>query len=129
MSRLDLEALVALEVEVWSALVRGDATADERLLSDDFLGVYPTGFAVRADHVEQLHAGPTVSTFALSEERMMELSESIVMLSYRADYRRVTAPATSEPESMYISSLWCERDGAWVNVFSQDTPTSDIAVP
>jgi hypothetical protein len=28
----------------------------------------------------------------------------------------------SEVQSMYVSSLWCRRDGAWLNVFSQDTP-------
>jgi hypothetical protein len=30
---------------------------------------------------------------------------------------------------MYVSSIWCRRDGEWVNVFSQDTPASGDAVP
>jgi hypothetical protein len=29
---------------------------------------------------------------------------------------------------MYVSSLWCHRDGRWVNVFSQDTPDTGEAV-
>jgi hypothetical protein len=51
---MDLQALVELETMVWDALQRGDADADSRLLSDDFLGVYSSGFAGRSDH-----AGPT----------------------------------------------------------------------
>jgi hypothetical protein len=118
-SKLTIDDFIRLETEVWRALVGGDATADARLLSDDFLGVYPTGFADRSDHVGQLNDGPTVAEFALSDERLLVLSDSAVLLAYRADYRR--APG-SNLETMYVSSLWCQRDGRWLNVFSQDTP-------
>lgn len=39
-----LEFFVRLETEVWEAMVAGDAETDRRLLSDDFLVVYPRGF-------------------------------------------------------------------------------------
>ncbi|WP_205528772.1 hypothetical protein [Desertimonas flava] len=48
------------------------------------------------------------------------------MLSYRAVYER--AGSVGEQESMYVSSLWCRRDGIWVNVFSQDTPDTGAPV-
>ena len=123
---MDLEELITLETEVWQALVEGDAEADARLLADDFVGVYPTGFADRSDHVGQIAAGPTVRSYELSEARMLGVSESAVMLSYRAVYARL-GEATQQ-EAMYVSSLWCRRDGHWVNVFSQDTPDTGIAV-
>ena len=129
MSDSGTEAIVRLETEVWRALVDGDANADARLLSEDFLGVYPSGFADRADHVRQLAHGPTVAEFELSDERLLALSESIVLFSYRAEFRRPRAPAASDPEAMYVSSLWCRRDVGWVNVFSQDTPSSTAQVP
>src|SRR5690606_23405244 len=112
------------ETQVWQALVAGDGRADERLLSEEFVGVYPTGFANRSDHVRQLDDGPTMSDFALSEERLLRLSESAVLLCYRADYRRSGDPPSSTSDVMYISSLWCRREGRWLNVFSQDTPAS-----
>ncbi len=59
-SQLLLEDLVRLESQVWQALVDGDADADRRMLSDDFLGVYPTGFADRESHVGQLLDGNVV---------------------------------------------------------------------
>ena len=88
-----------------------------------FLGVYPTGFADRTTHVEQLVDGPTVTSFTLHDARMLTVSEFAVLLSYRAELERPTSNAVSEVQRMYVSSLWCLRDGEWTNVFSQDTPT------
>jgi hypothetical protein len=123
-SQLLLEDFVQLETQVWRALADGDADADGRMLSEDFLGVYPAGFADRKSHVEQLSDGPTVASFALHEARLLPVSESAVILSYRAEFERPTSSAVSEVHWMYVSSLWCRRDGAWLNVFSQDTPAA-----
>jgi hypothetical protein len=117
-----IEDFIRLETDVWRALVSGDAVADARLLSDDFLGVYPTGFADRSDHVGQLDAGPTVDEFTLSDERLLVVSDAAVLLAYRAEYRRAPRTAKAEVETMFVSSLWCRRGDRWVNVFSQDTP-------
>jgi hypothetical protein len=124
--QLLLEDFIRLETQVWRALADGDADADGRLLSDDFLGVYPTGFADRKSHVEQLVDGPTVASFALHDARMLAVSESAVILCYRAEFERPTSTAVSEAQRMYVSSLWCRRDGAWLNVFSQDTPADQM---
>ena len=122
MAHVDIEEFVRLETAVWQALVDGDAAADAALLTDDFLGVYPSGFAGRDDHAGQLADGPTVATFELSEERLLAISDDAVILSYRADSRPAAGSAHPEPAAMYVSSLWCRRDGRWLNVFSQDTP-------
>jgi hypothetical protein len=47
-----------------------------------------------------------------------------VLLCYRADYRPARAGGPGAASTMYISSLWVERDGRWLNVFSQDTPAA-----
>jgi hypothetical protein len=41
------------------------------------------------------------------------------MLCYRAQFTR---PGRSAEEAMFISSLWVERHGRWLNLFSQDSP-------
>ena len=121
---MDLDALIELETKVWDALHRGDAEADARLLAEDFLGVYPSGFAGRSDHAGQLTNGPTVAEFEIRDARLMVLSDDDVLLSYRADWRRFSTGERAPAESMYISSLWSRRAGGWVNVFSQDTPVA-----
>ncbi len=114
-----LDEILTLEKQVWSALVEGNAQADRALLSPDFLGVYPTGFANRDDHVGQFADAPTMAKYELSDARLRVLSPDIVLLSYRADYLR---PNQSGWEAMLISSLWERRNEVWVNSFSQDTP-------
>lgn len=118
---MNLSELIALETSVWEALRDGNATADAGLLAADFLGVYPTGFADRADHAGQLDDGPTVAEYTIAEARAVEITLDHALLAYRAEYRR---PGSLESESMYVSSLWSRREGAWVNVFSQDTPVN-----
>ena len=116
----ETEYFVSLERAVWQALKDGDAAADARLLSDDFLGVYASGFADRSDHAGQLSNGPTVSWYELTDPRLMRLAEGVVALSYRATFQRV-ARSASDPESMYVTSIWRKERGTWANVFSQDT--------
>ncbi|MEJ6001425.1 nuclear transport factor 2 family protein [Paucibacter soli] len=115
---LDDEAILELERRVWRALQRGDAAADAALLSEDFVGVYPSGLAGKAGHVEQLADGPTVAEFELSEPRVLWLGSELAMLSYRARWRR---PARAEFEHWLVSSLWRRHEGRWQNCFSQDT--------
>ena len=122
MRQYDIEQFIRLESEVWEALATGDGEADGRLLSDDFLGVYTVGFADRAAHVAQLAHGPTVIDYSLSEARLMGLSDDMALLAYRSQFRRT---GEEHAESVLISSIWQEREGRWVNIFSQDTPSAD----
>lgn len=119
MHELGTQFFVDLESKVWDALVDGDAEADRELLSSDFVGVYPTGFAGRDDHVGELADGPTVTSYSISDARLITVSGDTVMLCYRAD---CLMSGRDERETMYISSLWVDRDGRWWNTFSQDTP-------
>lgn len=113
---------VGLESAVWQALVDGDQAADEALLADQFVGVYPTGFANRMDHAEQLAAGPTVVEYSILTPLVLEITKDCLLLSYEARYQRAVERSV---ERMYVSSLWERHDQRWLNVFSQDTPVVD----
>ena len=115
-----LAELTEAESRVWQALLDGDPDADAAALSDDFLGVYPTGFSDKAGHVAQLTAGPTVTDYQITDGRIMRLGGDYVLFAYRADYRR---PGDADMQVMYISSIWKRRGDGWINVFSQDTPS------
>jgi hypothetical protein len=121
---MDLATALQLESEVWEALRLGDTEADQRLLADDFLGVYSIGFAGKELHVAQLANGPTVAEYRLLDARLVPLSEEHVLLCYRADWRGA-GHETGVFESMYVSSLWSLREGAWRNIFSQDCVATD----
>ncbi len=124
---ITLDELLDLERAVWRALVDGDSGADAAALDDDFLGLYPSGYATKDEHVDQLLDGPTVVSFELSDARSVAVAREAALLCYLATYRR---PGASVDEQMWVSSLWQRSDdGIWRNTFSQDTPVSDHAVP
>ena len=116
-----LEEILSLEQEVWRALIAGDPVADGAMLTDDFLGVYPSGFANRADHMGELADGPTMQSYHLDDARLMPVSADHVLLAYRATYQRV---GSDMDEVMYISSIWRRVGETWRNSFSMDTPAS-----
>lgn len=116
-----IEQILHFEKAVWSALASGDLEADARLLADDFLGVYSSGFAGKEAHTGQLKDGPTVAAYELSEARLLELSKDVVLLSYRANWVRQKGQGVGEGETMYITSIWRRINGEWKNIFSQDT--------
>lgn len=120
-----LRFFVDLESRVWDALASGDVDADRNLLSDDFVGVSPTGFANRADHTGELTDGPTVASFTITDARLIDVSADSVMLCYRAVYQRLNESAG---DVMFVSSLWVNRGGRWWNTFSQDTPAGPATV-
>lgn len=116
-----LAEILALETKVWQALVAGDPEADGRMLSEDFLGVYPSGFSDKAGHCEQLNAGPVMADYRLSDAQLRVIAGDAVLLCYRAAYRPA---ASQEWKEMLISSLWEQGEDGWLNTFSQDTPTA-----
>ena len=118
---------VALERRVWKALADGDSRADAQLLDARFLGVYASGFASRDDHAAQLIHGPTVASFAIHEPRLQVLAADVVLLSYRASFSRPGAADAGGVNTMFVSSIWKEEDGNWLNMFSQDTPAIEAA--
>ena len=124
MVAITLDEAVGLERQVWAALVAGDAAADARLLTEDFLGVYASGFAGRSEHAGQLGDGPTVASFDLLDPRLVTLADDVVLLAYRARYVPRTEAGEGDPETMYVTSVWQRRDDGWRNVFSQDTAAS-----
>lgn len=117
-----IDHFLELERKVWRALVDGDARADRTLLSEDFVGVYASGFANRDDHVSQFVSAPTVSSYSIEQAQLIEVNGAAAMLCYLAVFQR---PDDEVFHRMYVSSLWCERNGTWVNTFSQDTPAHD----
>src|SRR5579859_209316 len=107
---MDLAAFVALESQVWEAMRKGDAEAEARLLSDDFVGVYSFGIAGKENHAAALANGPIVVSYEIQGARLIVLTDDHVMLCYRAVFVGVGESAAATTN--YISSLWSKRDDA-----------------
>jgi hypothetical protein len=121
MEKVTIDDILALETTVWEALVAGDPQADGAMLTEDFLGVYTSGFSDKAGHTEQLDAGPVMADYRLSAAQLVEIGADHVLLAYRAEY---LATGKTDWEAMYISSIWRRTADGWRNSFSQDTPAA-----
>jgi hypothetical protein len=121
MEKVTIEEILALETKVWEALVAGDPQADGAMLTEDFLGVYPSGFSDKAGHMEQLEGGAVMADYRLSAAQLVEVGADHVLLAYRAEY---LATGKTDWEAMYISSIWRRTADGWRNSFSQDTPAA-----
>ncbi len=117
-----IEKFLELETQVWEALKSGDRDLDAKMLSDDFLGVYPSGFAGKQQHSAQLDHGPAVANYRIEDARLIAIANDQVLLSYLAVWSRWKNGNPGAEERMYISSIWKCTDDVWKNTFSQDTP-------
>ncbi len=117
------ESFLEKEKKVWEALQNGDGDADAAQLTDDFLGVYPTGFSNKNQHRKMLDNGPIVAEYSLHNAQIRVLAADMVLLCYLAHYTPITSGKIKTRASMYVSSIWEKVDGVWKNSFSQDTPT------
>ena len=121
-----IEEIMTLEIQVWEALKTGDPLLDAKMLSDDFLGVYPSGFSTKQQHCDQLKNGPTVAAYELTNSRLTILGDDLVLLSYLATWSRNKNGQAQASEKMYISSIWMLIGERWQNTFSQDTPVPQL---
>lgn len=111
--------ILALECAVWEAMLTGDPQADGRMLSSDFLGVYPSGYSNRAEHMAALDGGPVITGYRLDQERLLPAGPGHVLLVYRAHFNE---PGQDREKAMYVTSLWRREEAGWINSFSMDTP-------
>lgn len=109
------------ESAVWEALKEKDKSGDAALLANDFVGLYKDGFGSRAEHVAQIDDKYQLSEFRLDDVRVKLISEDVAIIMYRASCRATGSWAADCAKPMYISSIWVNRAGNWINIFSQDT--------
>lgn len=53
----------------------------------------------------------------------LDEATQLALLACRAGFRRTGA---TREEAYYVSSLWRRQGGAWISLFSQDTPVANI---
>ena len=115
----------AKEKQIWDAIVQKDKDAAAQLLAKDFIGVYQDGFATKQNSLRDLDRSYTLSNYQWQDFRVIPLASKNVLLLYKATCKGSGEWMGFCSHSEYVSSLWEERNGKWMNVFSQDTPANE----
>jgi hypothetical protein len=110
------DRLTALEREFWG----GDAAFYDEHLSDDALMVFPEPVSImnRDETVRSIADAPRWSDVRMEDVRMVPLTATAAVLTYRATARR----GDDAPYLARASSVYVERDGMWTLAFHQQGP-------
>ena len=112
---------VAKEKEVWEALKQKDKAAATRLLADDFVGMYASGFYTKSEWLKQIGEQYTISAYTIDDVKLLRASPTTVLLLYRSTCKGTGEWAEICARVEYISDLWVKRNGRWTAMFSQET--------
>ncbi|PYT76801.1 MAG: hypothetical protein DMG40_25390 [Acidobacteria bacterium] len=115
------QIVVELEKRGWQAAVDRDSRADAALLADDFQNVAEYGVWDKSRFAQTVSdPNYTLKSFSMSEVRFSRLAPTVVLLTYNAT-QVGTDHGKPVPSPVYISSVWVNRNGKWLNALFQDT--------
>jgi ketosteroid isomerase-like protein len=119
-----VDALLALERRRCDAIARGDATALQALLSDDYVHVHMTGKVDdRAGHIQAVVARPRTPERGPLNVRIY--GEVAVLTGELTNRTPATAGQPERTMRAYCKQVAAKRDGAWRFVSLQLTPIRD----
>ena len=112
--------LVDMENSMWNAWKAKDASVFEKNLSADTVLVGGSGVSNKKTVIGGM-SDCDISSFSLSDWKMTKLNANAVLLTYKGT-QSGTCGGTAVPASVWASSIWVKRKGAWVATFHQETP-------
>jgi len=117
-----LEATISERIHrIWQAYGKGDIDAHNALLADDYTAIFPDGtLHLRRPTLEEIRSNP-MSSFALSELRVTQVTPDTALASYVAD---VEGPLHGKTIHIRwrVGELWVKRQGEWKSRSYQPTP-------
>jgi hypothetical protein len=111
--------IVAKEREGLEALKIGNVEAFANLTAEEAVFVDAAGPATKAEVVKNV-AGFTLTDYSIEDVRFVPLSPESGLIAYKIHEKGVSHGHEFAAQA-YISSIWAERAGKWVCLFSQET--------
>jgi hypothetical protein len=113
------QQIVSKEREGVDALKAGNAELFGSLLADDAVLVDSRGPATKAQVLQNV-AGFRISEYSMEDVRFVPVSDKSGLITYK-----FTESGTSHGKefsaTVYVSTLYAQRGGKWVSLFSQET--------
>jgi hypothetical protein len=113
------QQVVAKEREGLEALKTGRLETFGNLTADDAVFVDAAGPASKAQVMNNV-AGFQLTEYAMDDLKFVAISENAGLISYTITEKGVSHGHEFAART-YISSVWAERGGKWVCLFSQET--------
>jgi beta-lactamase regulating signal transducer with metallopeptidase domain len=117
------EILMAVDRRFWDAAGKGDWTAYEKLLDDDYSGLYVNSSGVaHADKATNVAAVKRRRYFdpQIREEAAKRIGKGTVILTYIYSCKVEELGHVQIYRDHQATLVWTQKDGSWVLSFSQD---------
>ena len=113
--------VIGYEKKSWIAGKNKERAVYAGMLAEDFRRITEDGLTNRNDELRDLNT-VDLQEYSLSDMRGTEVSADVVLLTYKF-YVQLSADGQPFAGTFFASSLWAKRQGKWVSVFTQETPT------
>lgn len=107
-------------IEMERELAAGDGAAYERHLSKDAVVVVPGATLDKAATVAAMNESPGWLSFEFEDERIVEVTDDVAILSYRFSGSR-----EDEEYVAALTSVYRREEDGWRLVLHQQTPMSE----
>jgi hypothetical protein len=113
------QQIVAKEREGLDALKTGNVELFGNLTADDALLVDAQGPASKAQVLKNV-TGFTLTDYSMDDVRFVALSATSGLIEYKISEKGLSHGKEFAAQA-YVSSIWAEREGKWLCLFSQET--------
>ncbi len=112
--------LADMETALWNAWKNRDASVFEKHLSADSVLVDGNGVSSKSNVIGGM-SSCNINSFSLSDWKMTKLNANTAVLTYKGTQSGACG-GTAIPPTVWASTIWMKRKGAWVATFHQETP-------
>jgi hypothetical protein len=112
-----------LEAKRWDATGKGDWTAYEKLLDDDYFGFYVNSSGFAREHKATTVAAVKRRRYFdahIRDEVAKRIAKGTAILTYIYSCKVEEAGHVQTYRDHQATQVWTQRDGSWVLSFSQD---------
>jgi hypothetical protein len=110
------EQIIAKEREGLEALKAGDVGHFGDLTADDAIFVDSQGLATKAQVLQNV-VGFKLTDYTIENVRFAQVSPNSGLIAYKISEKGLS----HGKEQVYVSSIWIQREGKWLCLFSQET--------
>jgi hypothetical protein len=118
------QQIVAKEREGLDALKTGNIELFGNLTADDAVLVDAQGPATKAQVLKNV-AGFNLTDYSMEDVRFVPLSLKSGLIEYKITEKGVSHGKEFTAQA-YVSSIWAEREGKWLCLFSQETAARPV---
>jgi hypothetical protein len=114
------ETLIALEKQSWVGWQKHDGRFYEGFLSEDHVEMGFGGPSNKAEVIAGVKEGCTVASYSVDHFKVTQFSDDSALVTYHAA-QDTKCGGVQVPSPVWVSSLYVERGGRWVNALYQQS--------